>query len=310
VTVGVDMDAPEDYARFYRRPERPPSGPFLAAAVPLLLDLFAELRIQATFFCIGRDARAPEGARWVRRLAEAGHEVANHSDSHPHAFRHLPREVKGREMDLAQRVLEDATGRPVMGFRAPAYDIDPVTLELLLERGYRYDSSLYPSPFVTPMKWLVRARARRWRVGLGRARHGLLPRGPRFVTRQGGALRLARHPSGGPFLLELPLAVVPGLRLPFYGTIAQVLGDGAYRVCLGLVRRGTVPVNYGIHAQEVAPGVPGVPGYGAPVEQRTAVLRRTLGLLVEGAPVLTLARLADRLSGPAAHGAVAAEGPP
>lgn len=314
VAVSVDMDAPADYAAFYRRPP-PAAGAdrFLAATLGRLLPLFSELGIRATFFAVARDAAGAEGARWYRRVVAEGHEVANHSDRHPLAFRHLPRRQKAAEIDGAHRRLEDAIGQPVVGFRAPAYDLDDEILELLLERGYRYDSSLYPTPFLVAMKVLVQLRARRRRVGLGTWRHLLADRAPHFVWRDRGRLRTGRRPPGpaaGPSLVELPLAVVPGLRLPLYGTVTQAFGVGAFRAALALLRRGRLPVNYAIHAYElaggdssVAAGAGGggaVPGYGASVERRAAVLRRSLQLLAAGSRPVTLAELAAEVAAAAA----------
>jgi len=314
VSVSVDLDAPVDYHHFYRISGSPPSAPFLTEALAFLPDLFAELGVRATFFAIARDVEGEPrlGAR-LRRLVELGHEVANHSHRHPHAFRHLSREEKAREIDTARAVLEDATGAPVPGFRAPAYDLDPETLELLLERGYDYDSSLNPTPFLLPMKWIVGLKARRLRVGLGSWHHGLADRAPHFYQHRDGRLVSCRRPreDAEPALVELPLSVVPPLRFPFYGTITQILGPRGFRASLRLLRREGLPINYSLHAAEVTSllsgsaspaGGPGrngstawVPGYGASVEERRRLLRETLGTLTQGARSIPLAELAQEV---------------
>jgi peptidoglycan/xylan/chitin deacetylase (PgdA/CDA1 family) len=167
VAVSVDLDAPQDYAEFYGRPWQLAGDRFLGGVLPGFLDLFAELGIRATFFAIARNARSAEGARLHRALVDAGHEVANHTLSHVTAFRSLDVAARRREIVDARAILEDATGQPVVGFRAPAYDLDAPTVEILLEQGYRYDSSLNPTPFLVPMKWIIQALARRRQVGLG-----------------------------------------------------------------------------------------------------------------------------------------------
>lgn len=112
--------------------------------VPWLLDLLAEADSRATFFVLGWMAdREPD---LVRRIAAAGHEVAAHSWDHkkvtdqtPETFRHSMRRTKA--------LLEDLTGDEVVGFRAPSFSIRPGVewaLDVLLEEGYRYDSSLFP----------------------------------------------------------------------------------------------------------------------------------------------------------------------
>lgn len=289
LAISVDLDAPVDYCRFYRFGFEPPSDPFLAEALPYLLDLFAELGIRATFFVIARDLAGVEAKRWLRRAAEQGHELGNHSASHPHAFRWLSRTDKAREIDEAATRIEQATGVRVVGFRCPAYDLDQTLLELLLERRYLYDSSLVPSLFLLPMKWIVRAKTRRWRVGLGELAHSWAPRAPH------------RFGTGEETLLEIPLTVLPWLRFPFWGTITQILGERAFSWALRSLRRDGLPINYGLHAAEVVAmgsgpdGGERVPGYGSDVAARRRRLRATLGEMVQGLECRTLAEVATEL---------------
>lgn len=307
VCVNVDLDAPIDYCRFYRVAEEPPSDPFLDESLGFFLDVLAELGVRATFFAIARDCAGPAARRRLRQLVAAGHEIANHSLSHPHAFRRLPRAQKVAEIDVAKARLEEAAGAPVVGFRSPAYDLDGELLDLLLERGYLYDSSLNPTPFLLPMKWAVQLKARRWRVGLGRFLHGFAERRPHLCWRQDGKVRCGPRAGGRPTLVELPITVLPWLRFPFYGTITQVLGPRLFPLALAAARAGGQAINYGMHAAEVAPlmarDVAGrgglVPGYGSPVESRRAWVRESLRLLCAGAEGITLAELAGRVSGAA-----------
>ncbi len=299
VAVSVDLDAPLDYCRFYRLAAEPPSDPFLAEALPYLLDLFGRLGIRATFFAIGRDAGGAQARRLLRRAVEEGHEVANHSHTHPHAFGSLAPAAKAAEIDEAGRRLEDAAGRKAVGFRCPAYDLDRELLDLLLERGYLYDSSLNPTPFLVPMKWVIQWKARRWRVGLGKVWHGWGRRRPYFVFRRHGTLAESRRRPAGPCLVELPLSVVPGLRFPFYSTISQIVGERGFRLGLAALRLGRLPINYSLHAAEVASLAAteaelhrAVPGYAAPVGLRRARLEATLAALVAGGRSVTLAQLA------------------
>jgi peptidoglycan/xylan/chitin deacetylase (PgdA/CDA1 family) len=289
VALSVDMDTPADYASFYGWGEARPAADFLAESVPPLLDLLAEHDARATFFCIGREAADPGSRPWLRRIADAGHEIANHTHTHPPAFSTLGRAAKARQIGDAHEALADAVGRAPVGFRAPAYDLDRDTLEILAERGYRYDSSLLPSPFLIPMKMVVRWRARRWKVGLGGWRQGFRSRRPRVH-------RVAHRESAKPGeLVELPLSVlpwVPGLRLPVYSTITQFLGMRTLRASLALLRRGRWPIHYSLHAQEMAPAPGPVPGYGDAPDRRVAVLRESLAELARDARFVTLEELA------------------
>lgn len=109
-----------------------------------LLDLLGERDIRATFFVLGRFARKEPAV--VRRIAADGHEVAAHGWSHRRIGSLSPGGLRGELRDTRDRI-EDLTGTRVDGFRAPSFSIVPGlewALEVLVEEGYRYDSSLFP----------------------------------------------------------------------------------------------------------------------------------------------------------------------
>ncbi len=110
-----------------------------------ILDLLAELEQRATFFVLGRIGR---DMTWlVRRIVQAGHEIACHSFEHRRLHRLAPPQVRAA-LEAAKRHLEDAGGHPVAGFRAPDFSITEQNLwvfDVLREVGFTYDSSVYPT---------------------------------------------------------------------------------------------------------------------------------------------------------------------
>jgi polysaccharide deacetylase family protein (PEP-CTERM system associated) len=109
-----------------------------------VLDFLEERDVRATFFIVGWLAeREPE---MVRAIADRGHEVAAHSWDHRKVTDQTPAEFR-RSVRRNKQVLEDLTATEVLGFRAPSFSIVPGwewALDVLLEEGYRYDSSLFP----------------------------------------------------------------------------------------------------------------------------------------------------------------------
>lgn len=109
-----------------------------------LLEIFAEFGVRSTFFVLGWVGERHRDL--VATIATAGHEIASHGYAHRliydqtlGAFRDDVRRAKG--------ILEDACGRPVVGYRAPSYSITPRSLwalDVLAEEGYQYDSSIFP----------------------------------------------------------------------------------------------------------------------------------------------------------------------
>lgn len=89
-----------------------------------ILDILENYRIKATFFMVGRQVeKYPETAR---RIVREGHEIGNHSFSHPIYLYQMPT-ATGRELEKTQAAIEKITGiapklsRPPCGVRTPAY---------------------------------------------------------------------------------------------------------------------------------------------------------------------------------------------
>ena len=188
-----------------------------------IIDRLLEHRRAATFFVVGELAeRYPH---LVRRMADEGFEVATHSQTHPRFDLNEPEE-NIREVARSRRVLEDITGEPVVGFRAPSWSVrvgDGWLWEHLVESGFEYDSSLFP--FRTHLYGSFQNPTRPFRV------HPQLWEVPPSVAEVAGA----RIPYGGGFYFRL---------LPWWMTSALGSRDE---------RRGRVPVTY-LHPWELEPG--------------------------------------------------------
>ena len=109
-----------------------------------LLALFEQAGTYATFFVLGWVAeRFPE---LVRRIHNAGHELASHSYDHGLVYDKTPEQF-AHDLRRAKTAIEDAAGVPIYGYRAPSFSITERSLwalDVLVEEGYRYDSSIYP----------------------------------------------------------------------------------------------------------------------------------------------------------------------
>lgn len=109
-----------------------------------LLGLLADAGVSATFFILAWNvARHPE---LPRMIAAAGHEVASHGYGHGLAYE-IGRELFQQDVERSKKMLEDITGTPVVGYRAPSFSITKRSLwalDVLLDLGFRYDSSIFP----------------------------------------------------------------------------------------------------------------------------------------------------------------------
>lgn len=201
------------------------------ANVDRLLQLFDDAGAKATFFTLGWVCRRmPEV---VRRIADAGHEVASHGDDHRRVWTKSRAEAF-EDFSSTRKLLEDTSGVAVTGYRAPSFSIGPDNVwahELLQEAGYEYSSSIFP---------------------ISHDHYGF-PAAPRFPFRfrQGG-------------LLEVPLSTFRmfGRNLPCAGGGYFRLFPYAYtaRGIRGINRDERMPAIFYFHPWEIDPGQPRVDG--------------------------------------------------
>ena len=220
MAVSVDLDAVACYYRIHALGE-PPTGPgrfaVLRRCLPRFADLFARHDLRATFFVVGADLEEDaEGRALLAELARAGHELANHTHTHRYDFARLPQAAMAEEIDRAHAVVGACAGTAPLGFRAPGYAINADALDLLRARGYRYDSSVFPSAAYYGAKALVMAAMR-----LAGRPSGSFLDNPRVLLAPRRPYRpapTAPYRHGGDGLLELPIAVTPLARLHVIGT--------------------------------------------------------------------------------------------
>lgn len=112
--------------------------------VSRILDLFAEADVRGTFFTLGWVAKRHPAL--IRRIADAGHEVASHGFDHARVFT-FDRKSFAQDISKAREIIEDCSGTAVTGYRAPSFSIDhrtPWAFAELAEQGYAYSSSVAP----------------------------------------------------------------------------------------------------------------------------------------------------------------------
>ncbi|HRD86745.1 MAG: DUF3473 domain-containing protein [Candidatus Accumulibacter sp.] len=149
ITNALTIDV-EDYfqvsalAPYIPREEWPQRPCRVERNVDRILLMLDENRVRATFFTLGWIAeRYPQ---LVRRVADAGHEVASHGFGHERAS-DLSRADFSADIRRAKLLLEDISGQEIRGYRAPSFSIGAGNLwafECLAEAGHRYSSSIYP----------------------------------------------------------------------------------------------------------------------------------------------------------------------
>jgi polysaccharide deacetylase family protein (PEP-CTERM system associated) len=138
----------------------------LAGEWAWLLSELAEAGVKATFFILGEAAaRHPD---LVRATADAGHEIASHSYTHELVYERSPADFAA-DVRTARALLQDLSGQPVAGYRAPSWSIrrrDTAALQALVDAGYTYSSSVFPVNTGLYGEWDAPVKPYRHEVGL------------------------------------------------------------------------------------------------------------------------------------------------
>ena len=109
-----------------------------------ILDLLDTYGVKGTFFIVGWTAERFPGL--VKEIVTRGHKIGCHSYQHQKIYNQTPEEFR-RDTQKAKDILEQASGRPVVGYRAPTYSITKKSLwafDILQELGFKWDSSIFP----------------------------------------------------------------------------------------------------------------------------------------------------------------------
>ncbi len=118
--------------------------PRVEANTDAVLALFAESGVHATFFTLGWVAHRYPAL--IRRIVDAGHEIASHGWDHQRVFT-MDAGLFRADLARARAAIEDAAGQRVTGYRAPSFSIDqrtPWAHAVLAEGNYAYSSSVAP----------------------------------------------------------------------------------------------------------------------------------------------------------------------
>ena len=108
--------------------------------IPRILDLLRRHDIRCTFFVPGLVIERYRDV--IASIVEAGHEIGHHSYSHKW-LDDMPLEEERAEMEKGIAIIQEITGRRPRGYRSPAGEFSPHTMDLLLEYGFEYSSNFF-----------------------------------------------------------------------------------------------------------------------------------------------------------------------
>lgn len=292
-SVSVDLDNEWAYLKTQGVNEWTGFPSYLPGVVPRMLEDFDAAGIDVTFFVVGRDAALPDHGETFDRIANSGHEIANHSFMHEPWLHLYSRDELRDDFDKSESAIAEATGRRPVGFRGPGFSSSPLVRETLVERGYQYDASVFPTSLgpVARAYFLLKSNLSSEEKRMRRGLYGGIS----------NAFSSLRPHVIVPGLVEVPVTTMPVTRFPvhlsylfFLARYSEALARLYWRTTVALCSALNVGPSVLLHPTDFidhtdAPRMKFFPGIEVPSARKRELVRFVLGTLTRNWQTGTIA---------------------
>jgi hypothetical protein len=243
--LSLDLDNKWSYLKTHGDESWQSFPSYLDTIVPRALDMLSERDWRITWFIVGKDAEMPAHRDILRSIADAGHEIGNHSYMHEPWLHQYSRPQLVDDLGKAHDAIAKATGATPVGFRGPGFSLSEDTLEVLQSLGYQFDATTFPN-ILNPIGRLYYLRTSNLSDEEKERRKAL------FGTTK-DALRSNRPYrwllKNGEMMTEVPVTTMPLFRVPIHFSYviwlsgkSMFLARTYWRMALLMCRlAGTVP---------------------------------------------------------------------
>ncbi len=219
-SLSLDLDNKWSYLKVRGNPAWQDFPGYLDLVVPRIVNFLDARQLRMTCFVVGQDAALRENHDPIAMLAEAGHEIGNHSFNHE-PWLHLYDDAQLKdEFDRTESAIEKITGQRPVGFRGPGFSCSQDVLRMLMRRGYLYDGSTFPTslgPVARAYYFLstgLSKNQREQRKELFGSFSDAFQQNRPFVWTHGDQR-----------LVEIPVTTMPGTRFPIHASYLNYLGS-------------------------------------------------------------------------------------
>lgn len=302
-SLSLDLDNKWSYMKTHGDSGWEAFPSYLDVVVPRALEFFKERNFDLTFFVVGQDAALPQNHDAIRSIAEAGHEIGNHSFNHEPWLHLYSKTELVKEFERSEEAIQQVTGNRTRGFRGPGFSLSPTVLEVLAERNYIYDCSTLPT-YIAPL-----ARAYYFLHSPEMSDEEKEKRKKLFGKFSDGFQSLKPFVSSidGRDLVEIPVTTMPFLKFPIHASyliylstysnaLARLYWKTALRLCLST---GVAP-SLLLHPLDLlcgddAPELKFFPGMDLALSKKLEFLDWILGTLADRYEILNMLGHANRV---------------
>ncbi|KXK00895.1 MAG: polysaccharide deacetylase [Acidobacteria bacterium OLB17] len=295
-SLSLDLDNQWSYMKTHGDAGWESFPSYLDRVVPAALSFLEKHDQKITFFIVGQDAALEKNREALRSIADAGHEIGNHSFHHEPWLHLYSKAELIEEFERSEAAIEEATGRRPKAFRGPGFSLSPLVLETLAERGYDLDCSTFPTYiaplarayyFFTAPKMSDEEREKRKQL-FGKFSDGFKPLNPYIVSTAKGKIA------------EIPVTTFPGVKTPIHAsyviylsTFSLLAAKAYWRSALSACRIANIQPSLLLHPLDFLTGddVPELkffPGMGLAADRKLGLLDWIVSAYKEAFDVTTV----------------------
>ncbi len=300
-SLSLDLDNQWSYMKTHGDAGWETFPSYLDVVVPRALDFLKERDLNITFFIVGQDAALEKNADAIRSVAEAGHEIGNHSFNHEPWLHLYSKAELVEEFEKTESAIANVTGKRPVGFRGPGYSLSPTVLDVLGERGYEYDCSTLPT-YIAPL-----ARAYYFFKSPQMTDEEREKRKKLFGKLSDGFRTLKPHviEAAGRELVEIPVTTFPGVKTPIHvsyliylASFSPAAAVAYWRTALAGCRAAGIGPSLLLHpldflSGEDVPELKFFPGMSMPTSTKLGLVSRFLEIYTSNFNVVTMREHAD-----------------
>lgn len=303
-SISLDLDNKWSYLKTHGDTQWESFPSYFDVVVPRFLDFLDDRNIKITVFVVGQDAVLEKNFAQIRSIADAGHELGNHSFNHePWLHLYTPKQLD-EEFSKTESAIRNVTGAQTIGFRGPGFSLSDEVLKELVRRGYKYDCSTFPT-FLGPVArayYFLKSSLSREQREERKALFGSWKEG--FQSNQPFQWTGARNN-----LPEIPVTTMPFFKVPIHGsyimylaTYSKLLAKTYFRFAMMMCRMAGVEPSFLLHpldflGQEDDPDLGFFPGMNQPAQDKIELLSDCFEIMQKHFNCVTMEQHADALSG-------------
>ena len=295
-SISLDLDNQWSYMKIHGDEGWDKYPSYFDIFVPHVLNVLDELNLKITFFIVGKDTESQDNRKYLRMIAERGHDIGNHSYHHESWLQTYSYEKIEKEIREAEEAILNATGHKPTGFRGPGFSWSKDLLKVLQSRGYKFDASTLPT-YLGPLARMYYFKKSDLSKEEKKARKEL------FGKFSEGFRKLKPYKwdlGNGKTITEIPVTTMPVFKLPFHlsyliylGNISIPLMNLYLNTAITMCKITKTPISFLLHPLDLIGGdqisqLAFFPGMNVSSDKKVNVFKKVIVLLQKNYEVVNM----------------------